>query len=64
MKKPTRRAPLSPSGLSPSRANPCDASHGPWEFTSSARLFAVGAIDGVRRAAYRTAAGEMRFLPL
>jgi hypothetical protein len=39
-------------------------SKGPWEFTSSGRLFAMGATDSVRRAAYRAADGEMRFLPL
>ena len=39
-------------------------SKGPWEFTSSGRLFSVGASDGVRRTAYRGANGEMRFLPL
>ncbi len=39
-------------------------SKGPWEFTSSGRLFPVGSTDAVRRAAYRAADGEMRFLPL
>jgi hypothetical protein len=39
-------------------------SKGPWEFTSSGRLFSMGATDAVRRAAYRAADGEMRFLPL
>jgi hypothetical protein len=39
-------------------------SKGPWEFTSSGRLFPMGATDAVRRAAYRAADGEMRFLPL
>jgi hypothetical protein len=35
-----------------------------WEFTSSSSLFALGSTDAVRRAAYRTAGGELRFLPL
>jgi hypothetical protein len=39
-------------------------SKGPWEFTSSGRLFSMGATDAARRAAYRSADGEMRFLPL
>ncbi len=38
-------------------------SKGPWEFASE-RLFAVGETDAVRRAAYRAADGELRFLPL
>ena len=40
-------------------------SEGRWEFNpASESLFALGSIDSVRRAAYRTAAGELRFLPL
>jgi hypothetical protein len=39
-------------------------SKGPWEFTSSGRLFTMGGTDAARRAAYRAADGEMRFLPL
>jgi hypothetical protein len=40
-------------------------SEGRWEFNlASEILFAVGSTEAVRRAAYRTAAGEMRFLPL
>jgi len=39
-------------------------SKGPWEFTSSGRLFSMGSTDAVRRAAYRAADGEMKFLPL
>jgi hypothetical protein len=39
-------------------------SKGPWEFTSSGRLFSMGATDAVRRAAYRAANGQMKFLPL
>jgi hypothetical protein len=41
-----------------------DGHTGPWEFTSSGRLFAMGATDAARRVAYRTADGQMRFLPL
>jgi hypothetical protein len=37
---------------------------GRWEFTSSGRLFSVGATDAVRRVAYWTAGGELRFFPL
>jgi hypothetical protein len=36
-------------------------SEGPWEFTSSGRLFCIGARDDARRTAYRGADGTIRF---
>jgi hypothetical protein len=39
-------------------------SKGPWEFTASGRLFSIGTAGAVRRAAYRAADGDMKFLPL
>jgi hypothetical protein len=36
-----------------------------WAFNlASERLFSIGSPDGFRRVAYRTALGEIRFLPL
>jgi hypothetical protein len=65
MKKIFRRGPLNgPDHTSPKLPRSRAGSKGPWEFTSSGRLFPVGAKDGVGRAAYRGANGEMRFLPL
>ena len=38
---------------------------GQWAFNfSSDRLFALGSTDRIRRAAYRSSSGEMRFFPL
>ncbi len=36
---------------------------GRWEFASSQSLFTLGADERARRVAYRTATGELRFLP-
>jgi len=63
MKKSSRREQQAESAVSrASRAN--GKSDGRWEFTSSGRLFSVGSTDAARRAAYWTAGGELRFLPL
>jgi hypothetical protein len=65
MKKPSRRDHRSES----SHRNPRDChenggSKGRWEFNlAGENLFALGSTDAVRRAAYRTAGGELRFLP-
>ena len=65
MKKPSRRDhPSESSHRSPRDCRQNGGSEGRWEFTASGSLFALGSTDAVRRAAYRTAAGEMRFLPL
>jgi len=39
-------------------------SDGRWEFITSGSIFALGSGASARRAAYRTATGELRFLPL
>ena len=65
MKKPSRRE--HPGESSNRNGRDCrqkSGSEGPWEFAASGSLFALGSTDAVRRAAYRTATGEMRFLPL
>jgi len=54
---------LSPAGQRHGRHN--GGSEGRWEFNlAGGSLFALGSTGSVRRAAYRTAAGELRFLPL
>jgi hypothetical protein len=65
MKKPSRRD--HPSETSHRNQRDCrqnGGSEGRWEFTSSGSLFALGSTEAARRAAYRTAEGELRFLPL
>ncbi len=65
MRKSARRDHLNEPGnhaAKPGRQH--GGSKGPWEFTSSGRLFSMGATDSARRAAYRAADGEMKFLPL
>jgi hypothetical protein len=63
MKKSSRRDHPSESAVAQgSLANRKD--EGRWEFTGSGRLFPMGATDSVRRAAYWTAGGELRFFPL
>ncbi|MCE0522462.1 MAG: hypothetical protein LV480_06080 [Methylacidiphilales bacterium] len=65
MKKTFRRDhPSEPSHRSQRDCLRNGGSEGRWEFTASGNLFALGASEGVRRAAYRTATGELRFLPL
>jgi hypothetical protein len=49
-------------GKSSARSRPVPGSKGPWEFTSSGRLFCIGARDDARRTAYRSADGTIRFL--
>jgi hypothetical protein len=65
MKKTSRRDhPSEPSYHSRRDCRQSGGSKGRWEFTASGSLFAVGSTDSAHRAAYRTAAGELRFLPL
>jgi hypothetical protein len=65
MRRTSRSEHSNESGHPASRSGRrCGGSKGPWEFASSGRLFSFGATDAVRRAAYRAADGEMRFLPL
>jgi hypothetical protein len=66
MKKPSRRDHFGEfSHGSQRQGRPGAGSEGRWEFNlASESLFALGSIDSVRLAAYRTAAGELRFLPL
>ena len=63
MKKAFRRD--HPSESSPrNRRGQNSGSEGRWEFSSSGSLIALGSIAAVRRAAYCTADGGLRFLPL
>ena len=64
MKKSFHRDNLNDSGPVHARSRGAGGSKGPWEFTSSGRLFSVGARDDVGRTAYRAADGKMRFLPV
>jgi hypothetical protein len=64
MRRNSRRDHSNEPGNAPTKAQRKGGSKGPWEFTSSGRLFSMGATDAVRRAAYRAADGEMKFLPL
>jgi hypothetical protein len=65
MKKPSRREQLSePAPRSKRIARRNEAQEGRWEFITSGSIFALGSNETARRAAYRTAAGELRFLPL
>jgi hypothetical protein len=65
MKKTSRRDhPSEPSHRNRRDCRQNGGSEGRWEFTASGSLIALGSTDAVRRAAYRTADGELRFLPL
>jgi hypothetical protein len=61
MKKSSRR---DHQGESSHRSRKKAGSDGRWEFTASGSLISLGSTEAVRRAAYRTADGELRFLPL
>jgi len=66
MKKPSHRdesGAASPQGQKPSPRN--KGKEGRWVFSlASERLFSLGTTEQARRIAYRTATGELRFLPL
>jgi hypothetical protein len=65
MKKPSRRD--RPSEALPRNRRECrqhGGGEGRWEFNAGGSLFALGSTAAARRAAYRTAGGELRFLPL
>jgi len=66
MKKTSRRDhPSEPTHRSHKAFRHGGGSEGRWEFNlASESLFALGSSDGLRRAAYRTSGGELRFLPL
>jgi hypothetical protein len=62
MKKSSRRDhPSEPSSRQKRRQH---GSEGRWEFSGGGSLITLGATDSARRAAYRTADGGVRFLPL
>jgi hypothetical protein len=65
MKKPTR--PDQTSEASRRSSQECrsqGAKGGGWSFNlATENLFALGSTDKARRVAYRTATGELRFLP-
>jgi hypothetical protein len=64
MKKTSQSQHLSKIAHRIRRGNQQSGSQGPWEFASSSHLFALGETTAQRRAAYRTATGQLRFLPL
>jgi len=66
MKKPARREPSSEPSRRPQRDEPKKiVKKGGWSFNlANESLFALGSTEGARRVAYRTATGELRFLPL
>jgi hypothetical protein len=65
MKKASRRShPSEPSYRNRQECRPNGGSGGRWEFITSGSIFAIGSNGSARRAAYRTAEGELRFLPL
>ncbi len=66
MKKPSRRDhPRATARRSQGDCQSQNGSVGPWEFNvASESLFPLGLPDGVHRVAYRTADGQVRFLPL
>jgi hypothetical protein len=65
MKKPSRRDHPSESSHRSSRdCRQKGGSEGRWEFITSGNIFTLGSNGTARRAAYRTAEGELRFLPL
>lgn len=65
MKKTSRRDhPDEPSHRSQAAGHQKGGSEGRWEFITSGSIFALGSANTARRAAYRTAEGELRFLPL
>jgi len=65
MKKTSRRDhPSEPSQRNQRAWRQSSGSEGRWEFASSGSLITIGSTGIGRRAAYRTAEGELRFLPL
>jgi hypothetical protein len=65
MKETFRRDhPSEPSHRSQRASHQKGGSEGRWEYITSGSIFALGAGETARRAAYRTADGELRFLPL
>ncbi len=66
MKKPSRREhPEEPSRPNKREESKKGSKKGGWAFNlASESLFALGSTEGARRVAYRTASGELRFLPL
>jgi hypothetical protein len=64
MKKSARRShPSEPTHEHARASQKKRSSDGPWEFISSGRLFPMSSGNSVR-AAYRSASGEMRFIPI
>jgi hypothetical protein len=65
MKKSFRRDhPSEPSSRNRREYRPSSGSEGRWEFITSGSIFSIGSNGSARRAAYRSADGELRFLPL
>jgi len=65
MKKTSRRDhPSEPSNRNRQDCRRNGRSEGRWEFITSGSIFTFGSNGTARRAAYRTADGELRFLPL
>ena len=65
MKRPNRREhSTEPANQASKWGRGRAGSKGPWEFISSGRLISMGGTEAARRAAYRAANGEWKFLPL
>jgi len=65
MKKPSRRDnSIEPSPRQQRNGRRKDGNEGRWEFITSGSIFTLGTNGTARRAAYRTAEGELRFVPL
>jgi hypothetical protein len=65
MKKSSRRDhPSEPSSRNRRECRQSGGSEGRWEFITSGSIFSIGSNGTARRAAYRSADGELRFLPL
>ncbi len=64
MRKTSRRDHSDEPGHPGAKGKRSGGSKGPWEFASSGRLFSMSATEAARRAVYRAADGEMKFLPL
>ena len=61
MKKSARNEHASETSRRSARGSQAD---GKWEFAASQSLYTLGSTEQAKRVAYRTATGEVRFLPL
>jgi hypothetical protein len=66
MKRPSHRDESGKTSHQGQKVSPkSEVKEGRWSFNlASESLFSLGSTDNARRVAYRTATGELRFLPL